>query len=136
MWIIGLVILIAVGTLGIASWLKTAKPEIGSKLAPLLAVEGWVGIAGLAWGLVALVQWLLAIGALAAAPLMMIIALASSLVLIALSLILGMGQLRTLAGNNAMTVRLGEVADRLAAFKVVLGAVCLGLAAWTLVAMI
>ena len=133
MWIVSLLLLVALGLLGITSWLRQRKPDAAGPLAQLENVGGWVGLVGLVWGLMLLVNWVLSIGAMAVAPLMMIIALASALVITALSLILAMPMVKTLAGSNDFTRNLERTAAKFGPFKVVLGAVCLGLAAWTLV---
>lgn len=133
MRIVGLVMLIALGLLGIASWLRQRKPEASGPLAQLESVGGWIGLVGLVWGVLMLVQWISAIGALSAAPVMMIIALASALSITALSLILAMPTVKTLAGSNGFTVKMEQTAVKLGPFKVILGAVCLGLAVWSLV---
>ena len=124
----GLIMLIALGLLGIASWLRQRQPQVSGPLAQLESIGGWVGLIGLIWGLLMLIRWVLAIDALAAAPMMMIIALASALSITALSLILAMPTVKTLAGRNNFTRNLERSAAKLGPFKVILGAVCLGLA--------
>jgi hypothetical protein len=128
MAIFGLVMLIALGLLGVASWLRQRNPQAAGPLAQLEGVAGWIGLVGLVWGVFMLIQWISAIGALAAAPVMMIIALASAVSITALSLILAMPTVKTLAGSNGFTVKLEQTAAKLGPFKVILGAVCLGLA--------
>lgn len=135
MGIVSLVLLVALGLLGIASWLRQRKPDAAGPLAQLEGVGGWVGLVGLVWGVVALLQWVLAIGAMASAPLTMAVALASALAITALSLILAMPTVKALAGSNAFTRNLEQTAAKFGPFKVILGAVCLGLAAWSLVMM-
>ena len=133
MWIVSLLLLIALGLLGIASWLRQRQPDVSGPLAQLEGIAGWVGLVGLIWGVLLLVNWVLSIGAMAAAPLMMIIALASAFTITALSLILAMPVVKTIAGSNDFTHKLEQTAAKFGPFKVILGAVCLGLAAWTLV---
>ena len=135
MSIVSLLLLIALGLLGIASWLRQRKPDAAGPLAQLEGIGGWVGLVGLVWGVVLLVHSWLAIGALAAAPLMLLIALASALTITALSLILAMPTVKTLAGSNDFTRKLDQTAVKFGPFKVILGAICLGLAAWSLVMM-
>lgn len=133
MWIVSLLLLIALGLLGIASWLRQRKPDAAGPLAQLEGVGGWVGLVGLVWGLWTLILWISALGVLASAPLMMIMGLASVLVMLALSLILAMPLVKQLAGSNGFTNALEQTAAKAGPFKVILGAICLGLAAWTLV---
>ncbi len=133
MWIVGLLMLVALGVLGVASWLKSTRPEAAGPLAQLEGVSGWVGLVGLVWGVFGLIQWIGAMGAISVAPVMMLVALASALSIIALSLILAMPTVKTLAGSNGFTVALEQTAGKLGPFKMVLGFVCLGLAVWSLV---
>lgn len=133
MWIVSLLLLIALGLLGIASWLRQRAPQASGPLAQLESIGGWVGLVGLVWGLWSLLLWISAIGVLASAPLMMIVGLASVLAMLALSLILAMPMVKKLAGSNDFTNKLEQTAAKCGPFKVILGAVCLGLAIWTLV---
>lgn len=134
MWIVSLLLLVALGVLGVASWLRQKKPDAAGPLAQLEAVGGWIGLVGLLWGIWALIGWISAIGVLSAAPVMMLVALATALAIIALSLILAMPTLKTLIGANDFTLKLEALSAKLGAFKVILGAVCLGLAAYSLIA--
>ncbi len=70
MWIVGLLMLVALGVLGVASWLKSKKPEAAGPLAQLEGVSGWVGLVGLVWGVFGLIQWIGAMGAISVAPVM------------------------------------------------------------------
>lgn len=48
-WLVNLALLIVLGVLGIASWIKSRQPNLGTQLGKLEAFEGWIGIAGLVW---------------------------------------------------------------------------------------
>jgi hypothetical protein len=133
MWIVSFLLLIALGLLGIASWLRQRTPGAAGPLAQLESIGGWVGVVGLVWGLWTLIMWISAIGILASAPLMMIMGLVSVLVMLALSLILAMPLVKKLAGSNGFTNNLEQTAAKAGPFKVILGAVCLAMAVWTLV---
>ena len=133
MWLIDLVLLILLGVLGIASWLRTQQPKLGGQLGPLESVSGWIGLAGLIWGIILLLRWIGAISALGFAPGMMLIALAVALVISALSLILALPTLRTLLGSNDFTNKMAELAGKLGPYKVGLGFACLLLALYSLV---
>jgi len=135
MLIVNLILLVLLGVLGIASWLKTRQPSLGAQLGKLAAVEGWIGLVGLVWGLIMLLQWLQFLSVFSYAPVRALLGLASVLVMIALSLILGLPQLRSLIGSNDFTNKLAELAGKLAPFKMVLGCACLFFAVWTLIAM-
>jgi hypothetical protein len=136
MWVINLVLLVLLGLLGVASWLKTRQPNLNAQLGKIEAVAGWVGLAGLVWGLIMLLQWLQLLSAFSYAPVRVLINLVSVLVVIALSLVLALPQLRTLIGSNNFTNKLAELSGKLVPYKMVLGCACLFLAAYTLIAMI
>lgn len=133
MWLIDLVLLILLGILGIASWLRSTQPRFAAQLAPLENVAGWVGLVGLVWGIVLLLRWIAAIGVFSFAPGTMLVALIVDLVILALSLILALPVLRSLLGSNAFTNRAAEVAGKLGPYKVALGFACLVLALYALV---
>ena len=96
-------------------------------------MSGWIGLAGLVWGIVLLLRWISAIGAFSFAPGMMLIALAVALVICALSLILALPTLRTLLGSNDFTNKMAELAAKLGPYKVGLGFACLLLVLYSLV---
>ena len=132
-WLINLILLILLGVLGIASWLKTQQPKAGEHLAKIEAFEGWIGLVGLVWGVIMLLQWLQVANYISYAPVHVLLGLVIVLVVIALSLILGLPQLRTLIGANDFTNKLAQLAGKLAPYKIVLGAACLFFALYTLV---
>jgi hypothetical protein len=132
MWLVNLILLILLGVLGIASWLKSRQPNLSQQLSKLESVEGWIGVAGLVWGIVMLLQWLSAIGVLGVAPGLMLIHLVIVLVIVALSLILALPVLRSLFGSNDFTNKLGQLTTRLAPYKMGLGFACLVLAVYSL----
>lgn len=132
MWIVSMLVLLALGALGVLSWLRVAKPALAVKLAPVEAFGGWIGAFGVLWGVWLLIGFLRALSVIAHAPLTVILAGVAAVAVTALSLILAMPVLKAFipAGPAA---GIGKLADRLAPFKVILGAICIGLAAWTLV---
>lgn len=136
MEILNLILLIALGLLGIASFIRSRNPHAAGPLAQLESVGGWIGLVGLVLGVVAIVRWILAINLLSVAPVTMIIALATALVITALSLILAMPILKSLVGANPFTLKLEALAGQLGAYKVILGAICLGLAVYSIVLMV
>ena len=136
MWLLSLILLILLGLLGVASWLKGRQPNLSGQLASLESVEGWIGIAGLVWGVILLLRWLSALGAFGYAPGMMLVALATALVIAALSLMLALSQLKTLFGSNDFTNKLGDLAGKLGPYKVGLGFACLFLALYQLLVML
>ena len=132
MWLLDLILLILLGVLGIASWLKGRQPKLGGQLGPLEGVAGWIGLVGLIWGIVMLLQWLQGLEAIRYFPGVMIVGLVMILVVVALSLILSMPVLRSLFGANNFTTKLAEFSGKLMPYKVGLGFACLVLAIYLL----
>jgi hypothetical protein len=133
MWIVGLVVFTVMGILGVAAVVSVHQPQLNGPIATLESVAGWLGLVGLAWAVLGLLQWISALGALAAAPVTMGIAIVSNLALLALSLILAAGLLASFLGENQAGAGLAKLTERLTPFKVVLGGVCLASAAYSLV---
>jgi hypothetical protein len=132
MTIVTLLLLIVLGILGISSWLKTRQPGASTNLAKLEQFEGWIGLIGLVWGIVMLLQWLQALEFIRYAGSAMFLGLVMILVIIALSLILAMPVLRSLFGANNFTTKLAEFSGKLMPYKVGLGFACLVLAVYLL----
>ncbi len=132
MWILSLVLLILLGLLGISSWLKQRRPSASEPLNQLAAFEGWIGLAGLIWGLFLLLRWIAAINVMQYPIGAMLVALVNDLVIVALSLILSVSLLRALIGENAFTAKLVQLANQLQPYKIGLGAACLALALYAL----
>jgi hypothetical protein len=132
-WLVNLILLILLGVLGVASWVKTQQPKFAPQLGKLEAVEGWIGVAGLVWGLIMLLQWLQYAGYMRYAPFHALIGLLIVLVVLALSLIFAAPQLRTSIGSNDFTNKLAQFTGKLSPFKMILGLACLFFALYTLV---
>jgi len=132
MWLLTLILLILLGLLGISGWLKTQRPDAGRHLQPLEQFEGWIGFAGLVWGLVLLLRWLSALEFLRFASGAMLVALIIALVVIALSLILALPMLRSMFGGGGFMAKVARLVDHLVPYKIGLGLACLVLALYSL----
>jgi hypothetical protein len=132
MWLLTLILLVLLGLLGISGWLKTRRPDIGRHLQPIEQFEGWIGVAGVVWGILLLLRWLAGIGILRFAGGGMLVMLLTALVVLSLSLILALPILRSLFGEGAFMGKVAQLVDRLLPYKVGLGFACLVLALYTL----
>jgi len=132
MWLLTLILLVLLGLLGISDWLKAKRPDIARHLQPIEQFEGWIGVAGVVWGILLLLRWLAGIGVLRFAGGGMLVMLLTALVVFALSLILGLPILRSLFGEGAFMAKVAQLVDRLLPYKVGLGFACLVLALYTL----
>jgi len=133
MWLITLALLILLGVLGIAGWLKARRPETASHLQPIEQFEGWIGGAGLVWGILLLLRWISAVGALSVAGGAMLVLLLTALVVLALSLILALPLLRSIFGGGDFIGKVSRLTDTLLPYKIGLGFACLVLALYSLI---
>ena len=100
--------------------------------APKAQIIGPIGLIGLVWGIVMLLQWLQGLEYIRYAGSAMLVGLVMILVVVALSLILAMPVLRSLFGANNFTTKLAEFSGKLVPYKVGLGFACLVLAIYLL----
>lgn len=135
MFWLNVILLILMGALGVAGWLKSRSPQLAGPMAAITGVEGWIGLVGLVWGLYSLINLLLHLGLVTVAPLSFIIGLASALVVIALGLLLSLSMLKQFT-SGATSRNLSLLAARVAPFKMLLGFICLGLAAYSLIRLV
>jgi hypothetical protein len=131
--ILNLVVMILLGLLGIAGWLRARQPTAAGALAQLESVGGWIGLVGIFWGLWMVINFIRYIGVLSAAPLAMTLVIVGAVAVLGLSIILSANTLQQLLGRNGFTNKLAEIATQLNAFKLILGVVCLAVAAISLV---
>lgn len=132
MWLVTVVLLILLGILGIAGWLKSRRPESAAHLQPIEQFEGWIGGAGLVWGILILLRWISAIGAIGYAAGSMLVTLLTALIVIALSLILSLPLLQSIFGAGDFMAKVSRMADKLVPYKLGLGFGCLVLALYSL----
>jgi len=132
-WLLTFVLLVLLGILGIAGWLKAQRPDSGRYVQPIEQFEGWIGAAGLVWGLLLLLRWLSALGIMYSSG-AMLVTLLTALVMIALSLIIALLLLRSMFGSGDFMTRVGRVSDRVVPYKLGLGFASLVLALYSLVA--
>ena len=131
MWFLTLILLVLLGLLGIADWLKSQRPDAARHLQPIEQFEGYIGAAGLVWGLLLLLRWLSRLGVMLSSV-AMLVSLLTSLVVIALSLILALPLLRSMFGEGEFMAKIARLTDRLLPYKLGLGFSCLVLALYSL----
>ncbi len=132
MWLVTVALLLLLGILGIAGWLKARRPEAAKHLQPIEQFEGWIGGAGLVWGILILLRWLSSLGAMGYAAGAMVVTLLTALVVIALSLILAMPLLLSIFGSGDFMAKVSQLSDRMVPYKLGLGFGCLVLALYSL----
>ena len=125
-----LALLVVLAAFGLMGFVAARQSALGARLQALAPYQGVVGVIALAWGLLSLIRLVANLGVMLTLPLQLAIQATAIVVHIALGLILGLGLLRTFAGEAA-TSKLDSVASRLAPFQAVLGAAALALALWS-----
>ena len=131
MWFLTLVLLVLLGLLGIADWLKARRPDVATHLQPVEQFEGFIGAAGLVWGILLLLRWLSRLGVTYSSG-AMLVSLLTALIVIALSLILALPLLRSMFGEGEFMAKVARLTDRLLPYKIGLGFSCLVLALYGL----
>ena len=131
MWLLTFILLVLLGLLGIADWLKSRRPDTARHLHPIEQFEGFIGIAGLVWGTLLLLRWLSKLGVMWASG-AMLVSLLMALVVLALSLILGLPLLRSMFGEGEFMAKVARLTERLVPYKLGLGFACFVLALYSL----
>ena len=132
MWLVTIALLILLGILGIAGWLKARRPESAAHLQPIEQFEGWIGGAGLVWGILMLLRWISSIGAIYGAGGAMVVSLLTALIVLALSLILALPLLQSIFGSGDVMAKVARLTEKLVPYKLGLGFGCLVLALYSL----
>jgi hypothetical protein len=133
MWLFQVVLLLLLGLIGCAGWIRRRRPSAGEPLRQLESVEGWIGLVGLVWGLVLLIRWLASLGLVVMYPLVVLFGLVTVLVVLALSFAFVGPLLGALLGEHPARAHVDRVHRELDPHRVELGFACLALAAYTLV---
>jgi hypothetical protein len=131
MGLLTLLLLILIGLLGILDWLRVRQPDIARHVEALEPHEGWIGIAGMVWGLLLFLRWLSLLGIAHVGGIVLVLLL-TALVMFALSLVLALPQLRASFGDSPFMARVSALADRVRPYKVGLGFASLVLALYTI----
>ena len=130
--IVTLVALFVLGAVCASNLIIARKPQAKELLAKVAPYQGWIGALSAIWGAWWLIRWVMHIGAIKAAPILMITALADALLLLGLGVLCGIGIMKTFIKAQAATEKLDQTVAKLAPFQGVLGLAGMGLAVWTL----
>jgi len=122
--------LAVLGALGASNLIIARKPDAEEYLAKLAPYQGWIGAVSAFWGVWGIIQAVLWLSLLAAAPIFWITFTASAAVQFALGLLLGIGVLKTFIKHEEATQRLDRLVAKLAPKQGVLGLVAIGLGVW------
>ncbi len=122
------------GLLGASSLIIARKPDASALIAKLAPFQGWIGAISALWGAWGIVSSILNLAWLTSFPIFWITFLATSITLLALGLLLGVGVLKTFIKAPAAVEKLDRTITKLAPYQGMLGLVAIGLGIWMVVA--
>jgi len=126
--------LAVLGALGASNLIVARRPDAEEYLAKLAPYQGWIGAVSALWGVWGIIQSVLWLGLLAAAPIFWITFVASAALQFALGLLLGIGVLKSFIKNEDAVARLDQLVAKLAPKQGVLGVIAIGVGVWMIVA--
>ncbi len=122
------------GALGASSLIIARKPQAKELLGKLAPYQGWIGAISALWGAWGVIQCVLNMRILHGHAVWWITWLATSVVLLALGLLLGIGVFKSFIKNPEANVRMDATIARIAPWQGVLGIVGIGLGIWAVAA--
>lgn len=128
--------LVVLGILGAANLIIARKPDAAHLIAKIAPYQGWMGAVSALWGVWGIISCVLNIGYLTTFPIYWVSWLASSILLAALGLLLGVGTLKTFIKNPQANEKMDQTIAKLAPKQGVLGLIAIGLGIWTVIASI
>jgi hypothetical protein len=122
------------GALGASNLIIARKPDAKALIAKFAPFQGWIGAVSALWGAWGVIQCALNTRVLTAYPIWWITWLATSIVLLALGLLLGIGVFKTFIKNPQAHVRMDAAIARVAPWQGILGLFGIALGAWAVIA--
>ncbi len=122
------------GILGASSLVIAKKPDAKALIDKLAPFQGWIGAISALWGAWGIVSSILNLNWLSVVPIFWITFLATSITLLALGLLLGVGVLKTFIKAPAAVEKLDATIAKLAPYQGMLGLIAIGLGIWMVVA--
>ncbi|HYE06859.1 MAG TPA: hypothetical protein VEL07_15185 [Planctomycetota bacterium] len=122
------------GILGASSLVIAKKPDAKALIDKLAPFQGWIGAISALWGAWGIVSSILNLNWLSVVPIFWITFLATSITLLALGLLLGVGVLKTFIKAPAAVAKLDATIAKLAPYQGTLGLIAIGLGVWMVVA--
>lgn len=119
--------LAVLGVLGAASLIVARRPDAADAIAKLAPYQGWIGAVSALWGVWGVISAVLNIAVLTSNPIQWILWLSSSILLVCLGLLLGVGVLKTFIKDATAQSKMDETIKKLAPYQGTLGLVAIGL---------
>ncbi len=125
--------LFVLGVLGASNLIIARKPDAKELIAKIAPYQGWIGAVSAIWGLWGVISSVLNISMLGTWPVTWVMWVATSAVMFALGLLLGIGTLKTFIKQPQAVAKMDMLVTRLAPKQGVLGLVAIGLAIGSIV---
>ncbi len=128
--------LAVLGCLAVPSLILAKRPDAKEVLGKIAPYQGWMGAVSAIWGIWGIISSVLNLGWLTTWPIWWISNLASSVLLGALGLILGIGTLKTFIKDPTAQAKMDQTLAKLAPHQGRLGIAGIALGIWTVVSSI
>ena len=129
---LNMLILLALGILGVSSVIIKKKPEAKELIDKLAKISGYIGIGAAAWGIYIVISSILNIRYIQLSALGWLTGLAAGVVFVGLGFIFGYGMVTAYLSEEAKA-KGEQLRQKLVNYQIPLGWVSLGLFAWLLV---
>ncbi len=134
MGLIGGIWLTVLGVLGASNLIIARKPEAKELIGKLAPYQGWIGVVSAFWGAWGIIQSILSLAWLVSMPIYWVTYLASSVLQLALGILLGVGTLKMFVKQPQAVEKMDNLVAKLAPKQGVLGLIAIGVGVWFVLA--
>ncbi|MBC8071732.1 MAG: hypothetical protein IAG13_25630 [Deltaproteobacteria bacterium] len=125
--------LFILGVLGASNLIIARKPDAKELIAKISPYQGWIGAISALYGVWGIISAVLNLSMLGTWPVSWVLWLATSVVMVALGVLLGIGTLKTFIKQPQAVAKMDMLVTRLAPKQGVLGLIAIGLSIATIV---
>lgn len=125
--------LFILGVLGASNLIIARKPDAKELIAKISPYQGWIGAISALYGVWGIISAVLSMSMLGTWPVTWVLWLATSVVMVALGVLLGIGTLKTFIKQPQAVAKMDMLVTRLAPKQGVLGLIAIGLSIATIV---
>ena len=134
MGLIGGIWLTVLGVLGASNLIIARKPEAKELIGKMAPYQGWFGVVSAFWGAWGIIQSILGLAWLVSMPIYWVTFLASSVLQLALGILLGVGTLKMFVKQPQAVEKMDNLVAKLAPKQGVLGLIAIGVGVWFVLA--
>jgi hypothetical protein len=119
--------LFILGVLGASNLIIARKPDAKELIAKISPYQGWIGAICALYGVWGIISSVLSLSLLGSLPIYWALGLATSVVMVALGVLLGIGTLKTFIKQPQAVAKMDQLVTKLAPKQGVLGLIAIGL---------